>query len=79
LARAQIAGKQLVKDFTFDFLPGDRLGIAGRNGTGKSTLLDLIAGLREPQVGGCWQLLPQLRLLASTRAQPCPTAACLPP
>jgi ATP-binding cassette subfamily F protein uup len=31
--------------------PGARLGIVGANGTGKSTLLDLIAGRREPTDG----------------------------
>jgi ATP-binding cassette subfamily F protein uup len=37
-------GRQLIKDFTFEFLPGERLGIAGPNGVGKSTLLDLVTG-----------------------------------
>lgn len=37
-------GRQLISDFTFEFLPGERLGIAGPNGVGKSTLLDLITG-----------------------------------
>lgn len=37
-------GRQLIRDFTFEFLPGERLGIAGPNGVGKSTLLDLITG-----------------------------------
>jgi len=37
-------GRQLIKDFTFEFLPGERLGIAGANGVGKSTLLDLVTG-----------------------------------
>jgi ATP-binding cassette subfamily F protein uup len=31
--------------------PGDRLGVVGANGTGKSTLLDLLAGRREPSTG----------------------------
>eukprot|EP00878_Enallax_costatus_P045842 GHUV01055345.1.p1 GENE.GHUV01055345.1~~GHUV01055345.1.p1 ORF type:complete len:549 (+),score=163.93 GHUV01055345.1:459-2105(+) len=44
-------GRVLLKDFTFEFLPGERIGIAGPNGVGKSTLLDLIAGLQEPQSG----------------------------
>lgn len=37
-------GRRLVDDFTFEFLPGERLGVAGPNGAGKSTLLNLIAG-----------------------------------
>jgi ABC-type hemin transport system ATPase subunit len=40
-------GRRLVSDFAFEFLPGERLGIAGPNGAGKSTLLDLITG-------DCW-------------------------
>jgi ATP-binding cassette subfamily F protein uup len=31
--------------------PGERLGIVGVNGTGKSTLLDVIAGRRQPRQG----------------------------
>jgi len=31
--------------------PGDRLGVVGANGTGKSTLLDLLAGRRAPTAG----------------------------
>lgn len=42
--------KQLLKDFSFEFLPGSRIGIAGPNGAGKSTLLDVVTGLRQPQV-----------------------------
>lgn len=38
------AGKELIRDFTFSFLPGERLGVAGPNGVGKSSLLDVIAG-----------------------------------
>ncbi len=31
--------------------PGERLGVLGANGTGKTTLLDLIAGVRQPVSG----------------------------
>jgi ATP-binding cassette subfamily F protein uup len=31
--------------------PGERLGLVGRNGVGKSTLLDLLAGRRQPDSG----------------------------
>lgn len=43
---------QVVLDnFTKSFVKGDRLGIVGKNGVGKSTLLDTLAGLREIQGG----------------------------
>ena len=41
----------------FSLGPGDRLGLVGRNGTGKSTVLRLVAGLEEPD-GGLISLLP---------------------
>ncbi len=36
--------KQLIKDFTYILLPGDRIGIIGPNGCGKSTLLNILTG-----------------------------------
>ncbi|MBE7423003.1 MAG: ABC transporter ATP-binding protein [Zoogloeaceae bacterium] len=36
---------------TFELGPGERLAILGRNGTGKTTLLTTLAGLREPEAG----------------------------
>lgn len=42
--------RQLLRDFSFEFSPGARIGIAGPNGAGKSSLLDVVAGLRQPQV-----------------------------
>jgi len=41
----------LLDNFTYSFSPEDRVGIIGPNGTGKSTLLDLIAGKRLPTSG----------------------------
>lgn len=32
----------LIKDFTYEFSPDDRVGIIGENGAGKSTLMDII-------------------------------------
>ena len=43
--------KMLIKDFTYIFLQGDRIGIIGPNGCGKSTLLNLIAGIIAPDSG----------------------------
>ncbi|AQQ09653.1 ABC transporter ATP-binding protein uup [Sedimentisphaera cyanobacteriorum] len=41
----------IVTDFTAKFFRGDRIGIAGENGVGKSTLLKLILGELEPSSG----------------------------
>ncbi|HEX5317020.1 MAG TPA: ABC-F family ATP-binding cassette domain-containing protein, partial [Candidatus Kapabacteria bacterium] len=41
----------LVKDFTYIVQRNDRLGIIGANGTGKTTLLDMIVGRVKPDSG----------------------------
>jgi ABC transport system ATP-binding/permease protein len=44
-------GRTLIKDFTYDFTPDDRIGIIGGNGAGKTTLMDIITGRVEPDSG----------------------------
>ena len=46
-----LGGKKLFQDVSFILSPKDRLGLLGRNGTGKSTLLQLLNGAREPDAG----------------------------
>jgi ATP-binding cassette subfamily F protein 3 len=41
----------LFEDLTFDILNGERLGITGPNGTGKTTLVELALGRTEPSAG----------------------------
>jgi ATP-binding cassette subfamily F protein uup len=41
----------IIKDFSYTFKKGDRIGLAGKNGTGKSTFLNLITGILEPDQG----------------------------
>ncbi len=41
----------LLRDFSYDFSPEDRVGIIGPNGVGKSSLLEVIAGRRLPSAG----------------------------
>lgn len=43
--------KKLIEDFTYIFLRDDRIGIVGKNGIGKSTLLKIINGTVEPDRG----------------------------
>ena len=43
--------KALLKDFTYNFNRFEKAGLIGRNGTGKTTLLNIITGLTEPDAG----------------------------
>jgi ATP-binding cassette subfamily F protein uup len=45
------ASRTVLTDVTLGIEAGDRIGIVGRNGDGKSTLMRLIAGLEEPDSG----------------------------
>ena len=40
-----------LRDVTFDVKPGESIGVVGRNGQGKSTLLKLVAGVLLPDEG----------------------------
>ncbi|MEO8886397.1 MAG: ABC-F family ATP-binding cassette domain-containing protein [Mucilaginibacter sp.] len=45
------SGRPFVNHFNYVFKKGDRIGLAGKNGTGKSTLLNLITGELQPDSG----------------------------
>ena len=47
----QFGATTLFRDVTFTAARGDRWGIIGRNGTGKTTLFRLITGEQQPTVG----------------------------
>jgi ATP-binding cassette subfamily F protein uup len=44
-------GKPVINDFSYIFKKGDRIGVAGKNGTGKSTLLNIVTGAIQPDSG----------------------------
>ncbi len=41
----------VIRDFSYSFKRGDRIGIIGANGAGKTTLLEIIAGRLQPNAG----------------------------
>lgn len=43
--------KNIINDFSYTFKRADRIGLAGKNGTGKSTLLNIITGFLNPEKG----------------------------
>jgi ABC transport system ATP-binding/permease protein len=43
--------KELFTNFDYNFLKGERIGIIGKNGTGKSTFLNMLTGQVQPDKG----------------------------
>ncbi|MEQ1568451.1 MAG: ABC-F family ATP-binding cassette domain-containing protein [Myxococcota bacterium] len=54
-------GNELVRGATFHLRPGDHVGLIGRNGTGKTTILRTIVGELSPDHGRV-EVRPQIRL-----------------
>ena len=51
LHKAYTAERVLLKDASFSLQEGEKVGVIGVNGMGKSTLLKIIAGIEEPDLG----------------------------
>ena len=51
--RRRIAARRVLglREVSFDVRPGEAIGVVGRNGQGKSTLLKLVAGVMLPDEG----------------------------
>ena len=47
----EFGARTIVEDATWHIHPGDRIGLIGYNGTGKSTLLKLLAREYQPSAG----------------------------
>lgn len=45
------SGREVLREVSLDFLPGQRIGLHGANGSGKTTLFHLIVGLAVPSRG----------------------------
>jgi ABC transport system ATP-binding/permease protein len=43
--------KKIIHDFSYNFVPFEKIGIVGKNGAGKTTLLDLLTGALTPSEG----------------------------
>jgi ATP-binding cassette subfamily F protein uup len=63
-----LGGRVLFRDLNFTLGPGTRLGLLGLNGTGKTTLLRILAGELEPDSGRV-ERAPALRIVYFDQAR----------
>src|ERR1700677_2317555 len=54
LSKTYPGGKQVLKDIWLSFYPGAKIGIVGVYGSGKSTLMKIMAGMDKDFTGEAW-------------------------
>jgi energy-dependent translational throttle protein EttA len=54
LGKTYPGGREVLKDIYLSFLPGAKIGVLGVNGSGKSSLLRIMAGIDKDFVGESW-------------------------
>ena len=54
LGKTYPGGREVLKEIYLSFLPGAKIGVLGVNGSGKSSLLRIMAGLDKDFVGESW-------------------------
>ena len=47
----EVGGKIVVESLSFDLRPGDKVGVVGRNGAGKTSTMKVLTGEAEPAGG----------------------------
>lgn len=47
-------GQKVLQDVSFEVAGGQLLGVVGENGSGKSTTMNLLTGILQPDSGGLW-------------------------
>jgi ATPase subunit of ABC transporter with duplicated ATPase domains len=47
----EVAGRSILEGLTLSFRAGDKVGVVGRNGAGKTSLLEILAGEQQPAAG----------------------------
>jgi ATPase components of ABC transporters with duplicated ATPase domains len=45
------AGHEILRGVTFQVNPGEKIGLVGRNGAGKTTVFDMVTGAQAPDSG----------------------------
>src|SRR5258707_15764553 len=61
-------GVQALVDIDFEILPGEVPALVGENGAGKPTLIKLLSGVHQPEVGEIWLRGKPVKLTSPAKA-----------